>query len=195
MMKRLKLHIKNMICSRCETVIRQEMIMLDARVISIQPGYATVEVPTGVDRNLIAERLLPHGFELLEDPEQQLVGQMKTMVREYLHRQENKASSEVELPVLSHFLADKIGRSYSHLSKLFSHYERRTLENYYIHLRIERVKELLDYNELNVSEIADKLRYSSGHYLSAQFKKVVGLSISDYRKNAETLGRNYFNRL
>lgn len=194
-MKILKLHIKDMICSRCETVIRLEMKKLKARVISIQPGYATVEVPTSVDTNLIATKLLRHGFELLEDPEQQLVGQIKTTVRAYLHLQENVASDGVEPPTLSHFLTHKIGRSYSHLSKLFSRYEEHTLEHYYIHLRTERVKELLDYNELNVSEIADKLGYSSGHYLSAQFKKVSGMSISDYRKDSEELGRKYFNQL
>ena len=118
-MKRLKLHIKDMICSRCETVIRQEMKKLKAQVINIKPGYATVEVPTNVDPSLIAKKLLRHGFELLEDPEQQLVGQIKNTVREYLHSQENAAPSEVELPALSQFLADRIGRSYSHLSKLF----------------------------------------------------------------------------
>lgn len=199
-MKKLKLHIKDMICSRCETVIRLEMKKLSAKVISIKPGYAMVEVPTDVDMSLIANRLGQHGFELLEDPEQQLIGKIKTTVREYLQQQEEAShkkghSEDTELPTLSSFLVYTLGRSYSYLSKLFSRYEEHTLEHYYIHLRIERVKELLDYNELNVSEIADKLGYSSGHYLSAQFKKVTGMSISEYRKNAEVLGRQYFDRL
>ena len=194
-MKKLKLHIKDMICSRCETVIRQEMRKLKAKVVRIQPGYATVEVPTNVDLKLIAKKLQRHGFELLEDPEQRFIGQIKTTVREYLHRQERAALDGMELPTLSQFLIDKLGRSYSHISKLFSRYEGHTLEQYYIHLRTERVKEFLDYNELNVNEIADTLGYSSGHYLSAQFKKVTGMSISDYRRSAEKLGRKYFNQL
>ncbi len=194
-MKKLTLHIKDMICPRCETVICQEMQKLMARVVAIRPGYATVEVPISVDLDLIAKNLRHHGFELLEDPEQRLVEQIKTTTMDYLYRQQDDAASGEKSATLSEFLTYTIGRSYSHLSKLFSQHEGRTLEHYYIHLRIERVKELLDYQELNISEIADKLGYSSGHYLSAQFKKVTGMSISNYRKNANTVGRNYLNEL
>ncbi len=195
MTKKLTLHIKDMICPRCETVIRQEMQKLEARVVAIKPGYATVEVPTAVDLNLIAKNLRRHGFELLEDPEKRLVEQIKTTTMDYLYRQQDAATNGEKSSTLSDFLIHTIGRSYSHLSKLFSKHEGRTLEHYYIHLRIERVKELLDYQELNISEIADKLGYSSGHYLSAQFRKVTGMSISNYRKDADTIGRNYLNEL
>ncbi|MGB3781091.1 MAG: AraC family transcriptional regulator [Tunicatimonas sp.] len=194
-MKKLTLHIKDMICPRCETVIRQEMDQLKARVVAIKPGYATVEVPTSVGLNLIAEKLRRHGFELLEDPEKRLVEQIKITTMDYLYRQQDAATNGEQSSPLSEFLFRSIGRSYSHLSKLFSKHEGKTLEHYYIHLRIERVKELLDYQELNISEIADKLGYSSGHYLSAQFRKVTGRSISNYRKDADTIGRNYLNEL
>ena len=195
MMKKLTLHIKDMICPRCETVIRLEMRKLKAKVVAIKPGYATVEVPTTVDLDLIAKNLRRHGFDLLEDPERRLVEQIKTTTMDYLCRQQEAVINGKKSSTLSEFLVQKIGRSYSHLSKLFSKHERRTLEHYYIHLRIARVKELLDYQELNISEIADKLGYSSGHYLSAQFKKVTGMSISDYRKDTDTIGRNYLNEL
>ena len=194
-MKRLTLHIKDMICPRCETVISQEMQNLKARVVEIKPGYATVEVPTAVDLNLIAKSLRRHGFELLEDPEKRLVEQIKTATLDYLSHQQDAATNGEKSPTLSEFMTHAVGRSYSHLSKLFSKHEGRTLEHYYIGLRIERVKELLDYQELNISEIADKLGYSSGHYLSAQFRKVTGMSISDYRKDADTIGRNYLSEL
>ena len=194
-MKKIELHIKGMICPRCETVIRQEIENLKAKVITINPGYAKVEVPTSVDMPLIGEQLRRHGFELLEDPELQLVEKIKTVTLKYLHHQENAATASEKVPTLSHFLTHTIGRSYSHLSKLFSKHEKRTLESHYIHLRIERVKELLDYGELNVGEIARKLGYSSGHYLSAQFKKVTKQSISAYRKGSEQMGRNYFDKL
>ena len=193
-MKRLTLHIKGMICPRCETVIRQEMQQLDANVVAIKPGYALVEVPGAVDLALIDKKLHRHGFELLKDPEQRLVEQIKTTTLAYLDRQQD-ATLRVNLPTLSDFLMQTIGRNYSHLSKLFSKHEGKTLEQYYIHLRIEQVKELLDYQELNISEIADKLGYSSGHYLSAQFKKVTGRSISEYRKDTDTMNRNYLNEL
>ena len=193
-MKKMKLHIKDMICPRCETVIGQEMEKLGGKVISIKPGYATVEMPTSVDLNLIDQSLRRHGFGLLEDPELQLVEKIKTVTLDYLHRQETASTNGEEVPTLSNFLTHTVGRSYSHLSKLFSGHEKRTLESYYIHLRLERVKELLDYGELNVGEIARKLGYSSVHYLSAQFKKVTDMSISTYRKDSENISRNYLSK-
>ena len=195
MMHTLELHIKGMVCPRCETVIRQELERLDVAVVSIRLGYATVEAPSSVDRSSIARQLRPHGFELLTDPEEQRLEQIRAAVFDYLRLQEAAASRGASVPALSHFLAQKVGRNYSYQSKLFSTREGRTLEHYYIHLRIERVKELLDDNERNVSEIAHQLGYSSSHYLSAQFKKVTGQSISDYRKNTRDSGRNYLNQI
>ncbi len=194
-MKKLKLHIKDMICPRCETVICMEMELLGAKVITIRPGFATIVVPASVNLSVIAQRLQHHGFELLEDPEQRLVEQIKTTILNYLYCQENAAAEKKEVANLSKFLTLHIGKSYSHLSKLFSKLERKSLEKYFIHLRIARVKELLSYGELNVGEIASRLGYSSVHYLSAQFKKVTGMSISTYRKDMEKIGRNYLNNL
>ena len=194
-MEKIILHIKDMVCPRCETVIRQEMEKLKAKVTAIKPGYAIVEVPISLDLSLIDKKLRYHGFELLEGPKLQLVEKIKTATLEYLYRQENAAIGGEKVPTLSNFLANTIGRSYSHLSKLFSKHEGRTLESYYIHLRIERVKELLDYGKLNAGEIARKLGYSSVHYLSAQFKKVTHMSISTYRKESEQIGRHYFSEL
>jgi YesN/AraC family two-component response regulator len=194
-MKRLELHIKGMVCTRCETIIRQEISKLNGRVLKIKPGYAEVEIPEGTDKQAIAQRLQSHRFELLEDAGKQLVQQIKTATMEYVKHQEEAAANKQKPLALSEFVAKHIGRDYSALSKLFSREEGQTLEHYYILLRIERVKELLDYDELNVSEIADKLGYSSVHYLSTQFKKITGISVTTYRKNIECLGRNYLNEL
>ncbi|MEK6480437.1 AraC family transcriptional regulator [Catalinimonas sp. 4WD22] len=194
-MKKTKLHIKNMICPRCETVIRIEMKSLGIKVIDFRPGYATVVIPDSVNLTTLEKKLCNHGFELLNDPESKLIEQLKTAVLDFLLLQETVAGPKKEIPIFSAFLIAQIGKNYAHLSKFFSKHEGRTLESYYIHLRIERVKELLDYGELNVSEIARKLGYSSVHYLSAQFKKVTGMSISDYKKNAEKIGRTYLNRI
>lgn len=194
-MKEMKLHIKNMICPRCETVIRLEMKSLGVKIVNIKPGYATVAVPDSIHLTTLEKKLSKHGFEILNDPESRLIEQLKTTVRDYLLLQETAVGQRKELPIFSAFLMQQVGKNYAHLSKFFSKHEGRTLESYYIHLRIERVKELLDYGELNVSEIARKLGYSSVHYLSAQFKKVTGISISDYKKNAEKIGRTYLNRI
>ena len=194
-MKQLELHIKGMVCPRCETIIKQEIDRLNGNILDIRPGYAIVEVPEEINREMIAGQLQKHEFELIEDAEQQLVQQIKAAILNYMKRQEAAVSKKLKIPVLSEYIARAIGRDYSYLSKLFSRQEGQTLEHYYILLRIERVKELLDYNELNVSEIADKLGYSTVHYLSAQFKKTVGISITNYRKNAEKSGRSYLNEL
>ena len=129
-MKRLTLHIKDMICPRCETVISQEMQNLKARVVEIKPGYATVEVPTAVDLNLIAKSLRRHGFELLDNQEKRLVEQIKTATLDYLSHQQDAATNGEKSPTLSEFMTHAVGRSYSHLSKLFSKHEGRTLEHY-----------------------------------------------------------------
>lgn len=194
-MKQLELHIKGMVCSRCETIIRQEIAQLTGSVLSIRLGYAIVEVPEHTEKKTIALRLKEHGFDLLEDADQQLVLQIKTATMEYVKHQEESAANKLKPLALSGFVARHIGRDYSSLSKLYSREEGQTLEHYYILLRIERVKELLDYDELNVSEIADKLGYSSVHYLSTQFKKITGVSVTTYRNNTKTLGRNYLNEL
>lgn len=190
-MKQTELHIKNMVCPRCETVINMELEQLGVHVLALRPGYAHVAIPESVNRSLIAQRLRHHGFELLEDPEKRTIEQIKTTTLEYLQTQEQAASTGKAIPTLSNFLTQSLGKNYSYLSKLFSQHEDKTLEKYYIYLRIERVKELLDYGELNVSEIARQLGYSSVHYLSAQFKKVTGQSVSAYRKNLDTVRRDY----
>jgi len=194
-MKRLELHIKGMVCTRCETIIRQEITELNGSVLSIKPGYAVVEVPENTEKKTIALRLKEHRFDLLEDAEKLLVLQIKIATMEYVKYQEESAANNQKPLALSEFVAKHIGRNYSALSKLYSREEGQTLEHFYILLRIERVKELLDYDELNVSKIADKLGYSSVHYLSAQFKKITGISVTTYRKNMGTLGRNYLNEL
>lgn len=194
-MKQLELHIKGMVCPRCETVIRQEIKQLGGNVLSIKPGYANVVLPDSVSQQTIAKCLQKHKFELLEDADQQLVQQIKTAVLNYLVYQEEAVLLKQKVATLSEFISRAVGRDYSYLSKLFSHSENQTLEHYYILVRVERVKELLEYDELNASEIAYQLGYSSVHYLSAQFKKVTGMSITTYRKNLGKLGRNYLNEI
>lgn len=192
-MRKQELYIKNMVCPRCETVIRMELEQLGGHVLILRPGYASVTVPDSVNRRLIAQRLRHHGFDLLEDPEERTVEQLKAATLQYRQLQEQAASEGKILPTLSDFLTQTVGKNYAYLSKLFSRHEEKTLEKYYISLRIERVKELLHYGELNVSEIARQLGYSSVHYLSAQFKKVTGQSVSEYRKEEEVERRSYRN--
>ncbi len=188
-MKTINLNIKNMVCPRCILVIQNELQDLGATVSTIQLGRATVQIPTTLTRATIAARLNTYGFELLEDKEEILLEQIKLGIQHYIELLENSTKETM----LSDFLAHEVGKNYNFLSKLFSKSEGLTIEAYYINKRIDRVKELLQYDELNLSEIAIKLGYSSVHYLSSQFKRVTGLSVSDYKEVIRDENRYYRN--
>jgi len=147
-------------------------------VKSIELGKAEVLSPeAAIDIGGIDTALQKNGFELLMDRDQKLVERIKNALLNYLYQlEEEEAVSNV-----SDYLSQKLNAGYSHLSKLFSQYEQITIEKYLIHLKIERVKELLSYNELTLSEIAYRLQYSSPQHLSGQFKKITGMTVSEYK--------------
>lgn len=186
-MKSINLHIKNMVCPRCIFVIENELKALGANILSIELGHASIAVPTSLALNTIEERLIPFGFELLENKDDVVVEELKIAISDYAHEQE-ESHSEV---TLSEYLARGLGKNYNYLSKLFSRHESQTIERKFIEVRIERVKQLLDYEELTLSEIAIKLGYSSVHYLSNQFKKVTGCSVSQYKQHVKFLHSKY----
>lgn len=173
-----ELNIKNMVCDRCMLVVTDILEKLGLKVLHIELGRAEVENPEKISLKKINEALKKYGFELLKGKNQQLVEQIKTLLIQYVQESENKE----ELPNLSEYLANHIHQNYSTLSSVFSKSEDITIEKYLIHLKIERVKELLSYGELTLSEIAFKLNYSSVAHLSGQFKKTTGMSVTDYKK-------------
>ena len=172
-----------MVCPRCIMVVENELNKLGAKVESVKLGYAQVKLPVSLTLEEIDIQMKKFGFELIHDPESILTEQTKVVVLDYLKHVESKGK---EAKKLSEYISLKIGKNYNYLSKVFSSKTGNTLEKYYICLRVEKVKELLDYNELNVSEIAMALGYSSVHYLSNQFKKITGFSVSDYKKRMRT---------
>lgn len=181
-MDTLKLHIKNMVCDRCKRVVGEELAKLGYDVLSVSLGEAEISSPTGgfaVEqiRNVLEEC----GFELLDDRKTQLIEQVKLALIELVHQQ-----GEADLHInTSDYLATKLAMDYSYLSSLFSAHEGITIEKYLILQRVERVKELLVYNELSLKEIAYKLGYSSVAHLSNQFKKVTGLTPSYFKEVKE----------
>lgn len=178
--KKITLHIKNMVCPRCILVIEREFKSLGADTIDIQLGYVTAILPEAFSLESLDKKLKEFGFELLRNREMIHVEQTKVAVQEYLLALEGKKTDKP----LSEYIGRKVGKNYNYISKLFSSQEGKTIEKYFIHLRIEKVKELVDYNELSLSQIAIKLGYSSVHYLSNQFKKITGISVSEYKKNS-----------
>lgn len=173
------LHIKNMVCPSCITVISNELKNLGVTFEIEKLGEVTIFNPDSVDKEAIRQALEKHGFELIQDKEILIVEQIKLAVNDLIQNSRHKPINLRN----SDFIAQNIGMSYSSLSKLFSKHEHTTIEKYIIHQKVEKVKELLEYGEMNLSEIASALGYSSVHHLSSQFKSVTGISASEYKKN------------
>lgn len=173
----MKIAIKNMVCPRCIQAVSQVFASMDIVPLDVRLGEVILAAPlTQEQQQHLQQKLSDIGFELLDDQQQQLVERIKSIVIEHVHQQEDNHF------VFTEVLQTALNKEYSQLSKLFSEKEGITIEQYVILQRMEKVKELLSYNELTLSEIAYKLGYSSVAYLSAQFKKVTGLTPSQFKR-------------
>lgn len=168
-----------MVCDRCVRVVKETLEQMGLSVNQVKLGEVVLhQEEQTINQTEIATALKNNGFELLDDRKAQLIEKIKNIVIETIHQQE-----EVELHVnYSYLFQTRLGVDYHYLSNLFSSTEGITIEKYIILQRIERVKELLVYNELTLSQIAYKMGYSSVAHLSAQFKKVTGLTPSEFKK-------------
>lgn len=173
-----------MVCSRCIQVVRAIFEQRGYPVQTIRLGEVTLNKPLQKKDQLFTNQTLEEqGFQVLDNHKAQLIEQVKNTIVELVHGQE-----EVHLPVkLSVLLEERTGVDYAYLSNLFSETEGSTIEKYLIAQRIERAKELLAYDELNLNQIAEKLGYSSTAHLSAQFKKVTGMTPSRFKNLASEL--------
>jgi len=186
----MHLYIKNMVCPRCITAVRNELEQMHLNITSIELGEAEIANDLSVEEHQNLEKSLKKlGFELIGDRKSRMIEQVKTEIIYLVHH-----SDEVIKTNLSTWLSEKLNYDYTYLSNLFSEVEGTTIEKYYIAQRIEKVKELLVYDELTLAEIADNLGYSSPAYLSSQFKKVTGLT-STFYKSIKEKKRNNINDL
>lgn len=173
-----KLYIKNMVCDRCIMTVKNILDELKIPYHQVELGIVNLPQPLHPDKKpILQQRLYDVGFELLENPVDRLVELIKTAVIDYIHYK-NLSREKIKL---SHFLTQRLHKDYSFLSKIFSEKEKISIEQYLILQKIEKVKELLFYGEKNISEIADLLGYSSPAHLSAQFKKITGLSPTEFK--------------
>jgi AraC family transcriptional regulator len=174
------LHLKGMVCNCCIQVVKELLESKGAKLLDSRLGEVVFQYDnTGIGISEIEHLLESKGFEVVRGKEKVLVNEIKTAVIELIHH----ANYSNSLIRNSDYLVDKLGYSYSHLTNVFSKYAGTTLEKFIILHKIEKVKELIEYGELSLSEIADMMGYSSGQYLSNQFKSVVGISISEYKRN------------
>lgn len=173
------LFVKNMVCNRCILVVESELRRMGFDIKSVSLGEVQLNQELSeVQKKQISESLNTFGFELINDKKSRLIEQIKTLIIDLIHH----ADDEKLRVNLSDYLSEKLNHEYSYLSNLFSKIEGITLERYFILQKVERVKELLVYDELTLGEIAFQMNYSSAAHLSNQFKKVTGLSPSHFRQ-------------
>ena len=184
--------IKNMVCSRCLKVIKQELQELGVTVLSLELGRLLVEAPKKTSSeivNAVTTVLHANDFEIVQNEEEMLTERIKIILIEQLQ----------ELPLhikvkTSELLASRLHKDYKTLSRLFSANQQTTIEKYFIKLKIEKVKELIQLKQHSFSDIGYLLDYSSVNHLSRQFKDVIGVSMTDY-KNAEDWKRNFYDEI
>ncbi|MBK8558350.1 MAG: AraC family transcriptional regulator [Lewinellaceae bacterium] len=186
----MHLYIKYMVSMRCKMLVKEELKKLGLHFVIVELGTVEIlEDITDEQRKQLKVNLLRSGLELLDDKKSILIEKIKGVIVEMIHHSE-------ELPKVnfSDYLSEKLGYDYTYLSNVFSEVKGITIQHYIIMHKIEKVKELLLYDELNLTEISYRLHYSSVAHLSSQFKKTTGLSPSFYkqlkkmrRSNLETI--------
>ena len=174
-----------MVCNRCREIVRQQLELFTINYSSVELGEVQLNQPISAEQfSLLKEQLQMLGFELINNYKAALATQIKSAIINFIHYDDCTGMNKK----LSVMLAEKLSANYDYLSALFSSVEGITVEKYVILQRIEKAKELLTYNEASLSQIADALGYSSIQHLSQQFKKVTGLTPSQF-KNSKELSR------
>ena len=175
-----------MVCSRCKMVVKDELIKFGLYPKNVELGEVETEEELDDSRkNKLNMILQSFGFEIIDDKKSRLIEKIKNIIIDLVHYSEDRPAIN-----FSDYISNELHHDYHYLSNLFSEVEGTTIEKYFIAQRIEKVKELLKYDELSLSQIADKLGYSSVAYLSTQFKKQTGLTPSFYKSQKQNNRRN-----
>ncbi len=183
------LYIKYMVSLRCKMLVKEELKKLGLHYVIVELGTVEIlEDMTPDQHDALKRNLLRSGLELLDDKKSILIERVKSVIVEMIHYAE-------ELPKVnfSDYISEKLGYDYTYLSNMFSEVKGINIQQFIILHKIERVKELLMYEELNLTEISYKLNYSSVSHLSNQFKKITGLSPSYYKKLKQLRSQNLEN--
>ena len=174
----MNIYIKNMVCNRCIMAVKQQFEKAGIKPVNVILGEVALSSPLTVSESKdISNKLNELGFEILDSKNQKIIEKIKNLLIA------NVQGGDIEEHFsLTEFITTKLNKEYTQLSRLFSEVEGVTLEQFFILQKIEKVKELLVYDELSLSEISYKLGYSSVAHLSAQFKKVTGYTPSEFKK-------------
>jgi len=167
-----------MVSARCKMAVKEELKKLGLHFIVVELGEVEImEKITAEQREQLKLGLHKSGLELMDDKRSVLIERIKNVIVEMVHH-----SDEVIKVNFSHYLSEKLDHDYTYLANLFSEVQGTTIEQFIISHKIERIKELIIYGELNITEIAWKMNYSSVAHLSNQFKKMTGLTPSHFKK-------------
>lgn len=171
------LHIKNMVCDRCIATVEHIFIGLKIPFKEISLGEVVLKNSITVnDKQHLQEELQQVGFELIAERNEVIINRIKSLIIKSIYEDAGFTNKN-----LSELLTEDLPYDYSHLSSIFTKMEGRTIQAFQFSIKTERIKELLEYNEKSISEIADILNYGSAAYLSTSFKKATGLTPSQYR--------------
>jgi len=174
----MKLYIKNMVCNRCKTIVKVELDKIGITYDTLELGEVnTKHQITAVQRTLLYNGLKKVGFELIDNQKNELIDKLKKAIIDLEHHSDENLKTN-----FTDYISLYVNENFVSLNTLFSEIEGITIEKYIIQHKIERVKELLVYNDLNLSEIALKMHYSDTAQLSRQFKKITGLTPLHFRQ-------------
>ncbi|QGY46090.1 helix-turn-helix domain-containing protein [Maribellus comscasis] len=174
----MKLYIKNMVCIRCQMVVKAELEKIGLPYTDVKIGEADIIGSVEAEQlKQLGTALKKSGLLLMDDKKSILVEKIKSAIIELVHYTEEQIKVN-----LSDYLSEKLNYDYTYLANLFSEVKGITIEKFYLTHKIEKVKELIVYDELNLTEIAYKMHYSSVAHLSNQFKKITGLTPSHFKK-------------
>ena len=174
----MRLFIKYMVSNRCKIVVKEILRELGLHFILVDLGEVDImETISDEQRELLKNELLESGLELMDDKKSILIEKIKTIIIEMIHHTEEDIKIN-----FSDYLSEKLHHNYNYLANMFSEVQGITIEHFIINHKVEKIKELMIYGELTITEIAYKMNYSSVAHLSTQFKKVTGLSPSHFKQ-------------
>ena len=174
----MKLYIKYMVSNRCKMAVKEELNKLGLHSVVAELGEAEIFENISIEqRDKLRVGLERYGLELMDDKRAVLIERIINVIIEMVHHK-----NDIIKINFSDFLSEKLGLDYTYLSNIFSEVKGMTIQQFIIIHKVERIKELLIYDELNLTEISYKLNYSSVAHLSNQFKKVTGLSPSHFKQ-------------
>jgi AraC-like DNA-binding protein len=175
----MKLFIKNMVCTRCIITVTELLESLGLAHAPVELGSVDIAHPMSASQcEQFTKGLTGSGLELMNNKKNMLIEQIKNVIVQLVHYTDARLKTNFSV-----FLSDSLGYDYTYLANIFSAHQRTTIEKFLISHKIERAKELLAYDELNLTEIAQKLHYSSVGHLSNQFKKITGSTPSSFRRS------------